>query len=306
VTQYPLTEDPVKTPTGDQDITDRHVRVRLAMPSRKRKRPKSPSVEFLFDVYLLTKRLLMRERHQTDLLVYSIVQPAVFTLMLTYVLGNAVKLPQGTRYVDYAISGLLAQTIVSTAALTATAVAYELSEKTIDRLRTLPVSRLSILASCTNGGLMRSCTTVVVTAVCGLAAGWRTHTGAGGLFAAFFVLLLFGLAMSWCGALIGVSVSSPQAAAGAGSVWLLPIMYVSNALVPVHSMPGWLQPAAEWNPMSAVTTASRQLFGNPAVPGAEKIWPTEHAVITSVAWSLAIISVTAPVAVRKFLRHTTP
>ncbi|MEH0581034.1 ABC transporter permease [Streptomyces sp. B21-108] len=296
----------METPSGGRDVTARHERVLPVMPSRDGKHPKAPSVEFLFDVHMLTMRLLMRMRRQTDQLVYGVVQPAVFTLMLTYVLGNAVKLPPGTRYADYAISGLLAQTVVTTAIVTATAVAYELSEKMIDRLRTLPVSRLSILASCTNASLVRSSITVVVTAACGFAAGWRTHSGAGGLLAAFLVLLSFGLAMSWLGALIGVSVSGPQAAAGAGTVWLLPIMYVSNALVPVRSMPGWLQPAAEWNPMSAVTTASRQLFGNPAVPGTEDIWPTEHPVMMSLVWSLVIILVTAPVAVKKFLRHTSP
>jgi ABC transporter DrrB family efflux protein len=306
MTQHPLPEYLVETPSGDQAVIVRTDRASPATPRRKRKRPKSPPVEFLIDVHMLTVRLLMRMRRETDQLVYGIVQPAVFTLMLTYVLGNAVKLPPGTRYADYAISGLLAQTVVTTAIVTATAVAYELSEKMIDRLRTLPVSRLSILASCTNASLVRSLITVVVTAVCGFAAGWRTHNGAGGLFAAFVVLLLFGLAMGWLGALIGVSVSSPQAAAGAGTVWLLPIMYVSNALVPVDSMPGWLQPVAEWNPMSAVTTASRQLFGNPAAPGAEGIWPTEHPVMVSLSWSLVIILVTAPIAVKKFLRHTAP
>ncbi|WP_131785989.1 ABC transporter permease [Protofrankia symbiont of Coriaria ruscifolia] len=262
-------------------------------------------VTFLIDVYLLTRRLLMRMPHQPDLIVYSIVQPAIFTLAMIYLFGKAIALPGGANYTDFVIAGLLAQTVVMGAAsATSGGIAFELSQKTIDRLRTLPLSRLSILAGCTNAGVIRAFITVFVTTVCGLVAGWRAQAGLGGALLAFLILLLFGLAMSWVGALIGVSVSNPEVAAGAGTVWLFPVMYLSNALTPVSAMPGWLQPVAGWNPLSAVTTACRQLFGNPTAFGVENIWPADHPILASVSWSLAIMLVTVPLTVWKFVRWT--
>ncbi|WP_239334507.1 ABC transporter permease [Frankia sp. CiP3] len=258
----------------------------------------------LIDVYLLTKRILMRLPRQPDIIAYSIIQPALFTLAMVYLFSNAIHLPGGGSYTEFVIGGLLAQTVVFTAASTSGAVAIEIDENTIDRLRTLPVARSTVLAGFTNAGLIKTFMTVLVTISCGFTVGWRIHAGIASAFVAIFLLLFFGLAMSWVGALIGVTASSPEAAAGAGTIWLFPVIYLSNALAPVQSMPVWVQYIAEWNPVSAIATACRQLFGNPAIPVVHHTWMTEYPITMSFVWSLSIMLIAVPLSVRKFMRAT--
>ncbi len=255
----------------------------------------------LADIWILTKRIVMRLRRRPDVIVYSFIQPALFTLATVFVFAGAIKLPGGGSYAEFAICGMLAQTIVLATSHTACALALDIHDKVLDRLRILPVARSSILAGFTNAGLMHSLITVLITIGCGYLAGWRAHNGIGSAAAAIALLLLFGLAMSWLGALIGVSVSSPEAAAGAGSIWLFPFMYLSNALAPVQSMPVWVQYVAEYNPVSAIASACRQLFGNPAPPAVHQTLVTDHPIATSIVWSLAIIAAVMPLSIRKFM-----
>lgn len=266
-------------------------------------RPPLDPLRFFTDVYLLTRRLLTRMARQPDLIVYSIIQPAIFALGLVILFGKTVALPDGTDYANFVVAGLLAQNVVLTAASAASIeIALELRNNTINRLRTLPLSRLSILAGCTSIGIVRAMITVFVTSMCGLLVGWRPQAGIGRIALAYGVLLLLSLALSWLGALIGVSVRSPEAAAGAGTVWLFPVIYLSNAVVPVSGLPDWLKLFAEWNLVSAAATTCRKLFGNPTLSGTGHVWPSDHPVAASLMWSLAIILASAPVAVWKFMR----
>ncbi|WP_242606163.1 ABC transporter permease [Frankia sp. Cppng1_Ct_nod] len=252
----------------------------------------------------MTRRILMRLPRQPDIIAYSIIQPALFTLAMVYLFANAIKLPGGGSYTEFVIGGLLAQTVAFAAASTSGAVAEELKHKTIDRLRTLPVAPSTVLAGFTNAGLLKTLITILVTISCGFAVGWRAHNGIGGALLSIGILLVFGLAMSWLGALIGVCTKSPEAAAGAGTIWLFPVIYLSNALAPVQSMPVWVQYVAEWNPVSAVGTASRQLFGNPATPVVHHTWMTDYPIAMSLVWSFMVMLITVPLCVRKFMRAT--
>ncbi len=289
------------------EITGRHRNTNLRIVSGP---PVSPrwsgrsTGAALTETYLMTRRILMRLPRQPDIIAYSIIQPALFTLAMVYLFANAIKLPGGGSYTEFVIGGLLAQTVAFAAASTSGAIAQELEENTIDRLRTLPVARSTVLAGFTNAGLLKTFITVLVTISCGFAVGWRIHNGIGSALLSVGILLIFGLAMSWVGALIGVCTKSPEAAAGAGTIWLFPVIYLSNALAPVQSMPVWVQYAAEWNPVSAVGTASRQLFGNPATPVVHHTWMTDYPIAMSLVWSCVILFVAAPLCVRKFMRAT--
>ena len=83
------------------------------------------------------------------------------------------------------------------------------------------------------------------------------------VIAAFALALLFGYAFTWAGICLGMTLPSPEAAQQTGFIIFLPLTFISSAFVPIQGMPGWLQPVAEWNPMSALAAACRELFGNP-------------------------------------------
>jgi ABC-type multidrug transport system permease subunit len=119
---------------------------------------------------------------------------------------------------------------------------------------------------------------------------------------AFGLALLFGYAFTWLGACLGMVLRSPEAAQQMGFVLFLPLTFVSNAFVPTQAMPGWLQPIAEWNPMSAVAAASRHLFGNPNPAASVQAWPMQHPELAVIGWSVVLLMVFAPLAVHLYRR----
>jgi ABC-type multidrug transport system permease subunit len=143
-----------------------------------------------------------------------------------------------------------------------------------------------------------------VTAGIGLAIGWRVHTNAADVIAAFALALLFGYAFTWTGICLGMVLRSPEAAQQTGFVIFLPLTFISSAFVPTQTMPGWLQPVADWNPMSALAAACRHLFGNPNPAAAVHAWPMQHPELAVVAWAAILIAIFAPLAVRLYRRKS--
>jgi ABC-type multidrug transport system permease subunit len=141
-----------------------------------------------------------------------------------------------------------------------------------------------------------------VVAGVGLAIGWRIHSSLADAAVAFGLALLFGYAFTWLGACLGMVLRSPEAAQQMGFVLFLPLTFVSNAFVPTQAMPGWLQPIAEWNPMSAVAAASRHLFGNPNPAASVQAWPMQHPELAVIGWSVVLLMVFAPLAVHLYRR----
>lgn len=178
-------------------------------------------------------------------------------------------------------------------------IAEDMTKGLVDRFRSLPMTRSAVLVGRTLADLCQTAFTLLVLAMVALAVGWRIHHGFPQALAAFALLLLLGYAFSWIGALIGLSVRSPEAATSAGLIWLFPLTFISNAFVPVSSMPGWLQPIAYWNPFSATVQACRNLFGNQIGPVAEA-WPMQHAVGVSIGSSLVVMAVFSWLSVRKY------
>lgn len=175
----------------------------------------------------------------------------------------------------------------------------------IDRFRSLPMARGAVLTGRTLADLVQTALTLVVLAIVAVIVGWRIHEGVLKALGGFALLLLLGYAFSWIGALIGLSVRTPEAATSGGLIWLFPLTFISNAFVPSGNMPTVLRVIAEWNPFSATVQAARELFGNVPrgypVPGA---WPMQHPVWASVLWSLLIIAVFRALSVRKYRSAT--
>jgi ABC-2 type transport system permease protein len=257
--------------------------------------------QFLSDVWVLTKRSIARIRREPETLSEVTIQPVLFVLMFAYVFGGAIRIPGGGDYHEYLIGGMLGMGLAQTAPGTAVAVVSDMSTGLIDRFRSLPMSRAAVLTARTIADLLTQVIGAAVVAAVGLAIGWRVHTGPGDVIEAFALALLFGYAFTWAGVCLGMVLRSPEAAQQSGFVIFLPLTFISTAFVPTQGMPGWLQPVAEWNPMSSLAAACRQLFGNPNPAAAVHAWPAQHAELAVVCWSLGMLVVFAPLAVRLYM-----
>jgi len=256
--------------------------------------------QFAGDVRVLTKRSLARIRREPETLSEVTIQPIMFVLMFAYVFGGAIEIPGGGSYHEYLIGGMLGMGLAQTAPGTAVAVVSDMATGLIDRFRSLPMSRAAVLTARTLADLLTQMIGALVVAGVGLAIGWRVHTSAGDVIEAFALALLFGYAFTWAGVCLGMVLRSPEAAQQTGFVIFLPLTFISSAFVPTQGMPGWLQPIAEWNPLSSLAAACRQLFGNPNPAAAVQVWPAQHPELAVVCWSAAILVVFAPLAVHLY------
>ena len=256
--------------------------------------------QFLSDVWVLTKRSIARIRREPETLSEVTIQPVMFVLMFAYVFGGAINIPGGGSYHEYLIGGMLGMGLAQTAPGTAVAVVTDMSTGLIDRFRSLPMSRAAVLTARTIADLLTQLIGALVVAGVGLAIGWRVHTSAAYVIEAFALALLFGYAFTWAGVCLGMVLRSPEAAQQTGFVIFLPLTFISSAFVPTQGMPGWLQPIAEWNPLSSLAAACRELFGNPNPAAAVQVWPAQHPELAVLCWSAAMLVVFAPLAVRLY------
>jgi ABC-2 type transport system permease protein len=256
----------------------------------------------LKDTIVLTRRSLARIVREPETLADVTIQPLIFVLLFAYVFGSAIRIPGGGNYHEYLIGGMLGMGIAGTAPGTAVGLVTDMSSGLIDRFRSLPMSRAAVLAGRTLSDLLTQVIGVLVVAAVGLAIGWRVHTGAGDIAAAFGLALLLGYAFTWAGACLGMMLRSPEAAQQAGFIFFLPLTFISNAFVPTQGMPGWLQAVANWNPLSALAATCRHLFGNPDPAAAVHAWPMQHPELAVVCWAALMLAVFAPLAVRLYRR----
>jgi ABC-2 type transport system permease protein len=271
----------------------------IALPQADLTTGRGHVAQFAGDVWVLTKRSLARIRNEPETLSEVTIQPVMFVLMFTYVFGGAIGMAGGS-YHSYLIGGMLGMSLAQTAPGTAVAVVSDMSTGLIDRFRSLPMSRAAVLTARTIADLLTQVIGAAVVALVGLAIGWRITTGPGDAIEAFALALLFGYAFTWAGVCLGMVLRSPEAAQQSGFIIFLPLTFISSAFVPTQTMPGWLQPVAEWNPMTSLAAATRHLFGNPNPAAAVHAWPEQHPELAVICWSVAMIAVFAPLAVRLY------
>lgn len=268
--------------------------------------PRGGVVQSVGDSLVVAKRNLIRMMRIPEMIIFGLIQPIMFVVLFSYVFGGSVSIggsldPKGYR--EFLMAGIFAQTVTFATAGAGAGIADDMHKGLIDRFRSLPMARGAVLTGRTLADLVQTALTVVVLAIVGLLVGWRVHHGIPKALGAFALLLLLGYAFSWIGALIGLSVRTPEAATSGGLIWLFPVTFVSNAFVATSGMTPWLRHVAEWNPFSATVQACRDLFGNPGVVPSDA-WPMQHPVIASLIWSLVIIVVFRTLAVRKYRSAT--
>ncbi|OAR24534.1 ABC transporter [Streptomyces sp. ERV7] len=268
--------------------------------------PRGGVVQSVNDSLVVAKRNLIRMMRIPEMIIFGLIQPIMFVVLFSYVFGGSVSIggsldPKGYR--EFLMAGIFAQTVTFATAGAGAGIADDMHKGLIDRFRSLPMARGAVLTGRTLADLVQTALTVVVLAVVGLLVGWRVHHGIPKALGAFALLLLLGYAFSWIGALIGLTVRTPEAATSGGLIWLFPVTFVSNAFVATSGMTPWLRHVAEWNPFSATVQACRDLFGNPGVVPSDA-WPMQHPVIASLLWSLLIIVLFRTLAVRKYRSAT--
>lgn len=214
---------------------------------------------------IIARRNLIRMRRIPEMIIFGLFQPIMFVVLFTYVFGGSIQVGSSTStqaYREFLMAGIFAQTVTFATAGAGAGIADDMHKGLIDRFRSLPMARGAVLTGRTVADLVQTALTLVVLAIVALIIGWRTHENIAKVLAGFALLLLLGYAFSWIGALIGLSVRTPEAATSGGLIWLFPLTFISNAFVDANQMPGFLQHVAEWNPFSATVQAARELFGN--------------------------------------------
>jgi len=254
----------------------------------------------------LAKRNLLHYTRVPQLLVFTFIQPVMFVLLFRYVFGGVINVP-GLSYVNYLMPGIFGQTVVFGATSTAVGLADDLGTGVIERFRSLPMVRMSVLAGRTGADLVRNAGVVAVMLGVGVLVGFRPDGSIPAITAAALLVLAFSFALSWVMANVGLKVANAEAAQAVAFPLMFPLTFASAAFVPVNSMPGWLQTFAAHQPVTVVINAARGLMLGPdAAAQLERAGvfttSTSGYVVQSVLWIIGIVAVFMPLAVRQFNR----
>ncbi len=250
----------------------------------------------LSDAATITGRYLTHIVRQPRLLIFSTIQPVMFVLLFVFVFGGALTnspaiQPYGS-YKDFLLPGIFVQTVAFGATQTAIALAEDLNRGVIDRFRSLPMARSAVLLGRTTADLVRGFAVVLIMTVVGLMIGFRPQFL--GLLGAIAIVVIFGFAMSWIYAVVGLSVPNSETAQAASFVVTFPLVFASAVFIPPSTMPSWLQVFAENNPITHVAEASRAL--------ATGIGGVAEPLLWSLAWIVGLLVVFVPLSVRRYRR----
>jgi ABC-2 type transport system permease protein len=254
------------------------------------------------DSLIVAKRNMIRIKRVPDIMVFVLLQPLMFVLLFAYVFGGSIDIAGG-NYREFLIAGIFSQTVVFGATFTGSGLAEDLQKGLINRFRSLPMSRSAVVAGRTISDVVYNALSVVVMSIAGLAVGWRIRGSVLDAVAGYALLLFFAYAFSWVMACIGLVVPTPEVVNNASFMVLFPMTFIANTFVPSDNLPGALRTIAEWNPISTLTHAVRERFGNiPAGTPEPTSWPLQNSVLYSLVWALALIVVFAPIATRLYRR----
>lgn len=257
----------------------------------------------LVDGSVIAERNLIKLKRVPEILVFVLISPIMFVLLFAYVFGGAIDPGGEVSYRVFLMGGIFAQTVVFGATFTGAGLAEDMQKGIIDRFRSLPMSRSAVLVGRTASDIAYNVLSIAIMSVTGLLIGWRISGTLLDAVGAFVLLLLFAYAFSWVMAYVGLVIPSVEVINNASFIVIMPLTFVSNAFVPLESFPTALRYVVEWNPVSSVTQAIRELFGNtdPSVP-VSGAWSMQNPVLYTLIWIVAILVVFVPLSVRRFQR----
>jgi ABC-2 type transport system permease protein len=253
------------------------------------------------DSLIITKRQLLQLARVPEVLVFSTIQPVMFVLLFRYVFGGSIETGQPGGYVQLLMPGIFVQTVAFTLAATASGLAEDMKKGLIDRFRSLPISRSALIVGRTLGDSLLNIVVLAVMGMAGYLVGWRPTSGLFQVGLAFLFLLFFGYALSWVGIYIGLSARDARVVQNVSFLVTFPLTFLSNAFAPTTGMPRPLQYVAEWNPVSTMVAACRQLFGLENQFGATAgSFPSENPLTMSFIYMGLIMIVFVPMSVKKY------
>ncbi|GAB2642060.1 ABC transporter permease [Gordonia jinhuaensis] len=235
-------------------------------------------------------RGMLKTKHNIEQLFDVAIQPIIFTLMFTYIFGGAIS-GSVSSYLPVIIPGILVQTVITASITTGVQLCDDMGKGVFDRFRALPISRVAPLAGALIADMTRYVIAIVITYIVGLAIGWRPD--ALGALASAILVVVCAFALSWIFALMGVVMEKSASVQGISMLILFPLTFISNAFVPVSTMPGWLQAFVKVNPVSHLVTAVRELTINGHF-GIHVLW--------SLLGAAVVMIVFVPLTVRAYMR----
>jgi len=252
----------------------------------------------LADGAIVAKRNLIKIRRVPDILVFTLMSPIMFVLLFAYVFGGSINVPGGVNYREFLLAGIFVQTVIFGSTFSGAGMADDMQKGIIDRFRSLPMSPAAVLVGRTGSDIVNNVLSLGVMSLTGLMVGWRIRTSVPEALAGFLLVLAFAYAVSWVMAFVGLIVPTPEVVNNASFMVIFPITFVANTFVPAQNLPSVLRTFAEWNPVSAVAQAARELFGNAGAAGGA--WSMEHPVAYTLLWIGIILAVFVPLSVRRY------
>jgi ABC transporter DrrB family efflux protein len=252
------------------------------------------------DGLAIAGRNVTKIRRVPEILVGVLVMPLIFVFMFAYVFGGSIEVPGGS-YREFLVGGAFALILTFGATFTGAGLADDMQKGIVNRFRSLPMSRSAVVFGRTASDVIYNVLSLMVMATAGLLVGWRIHNGIGEALLGFALLLLFAYAISWIMAYVGLRVRSVEAVNNASTMVIFPFTFISNTFVPAENLPTALRMFAEWNPVSAVTQAARELFGNIPVSTPEPtVWSLQNPVLYALICITIILAVFPSLAVRRY------
>lgn len=252
------------------------------------------------DTWVVAQRYLWHVVHKPDEVIGTLMIPVLAVLLFGFVFGGAMGAVMGApggQYREFLMPGLFALTMAFGIGNTTIAVVGDVGRGVVDRFRTMPMAPSALLAGRSVADVVAALVDLTVLLVMGVLIGWQWHNGLLPALAALGVLLWLRLAFTWIGIYLGLVVRGPEAAMKFFSL-VFPLAMVADTFVPTSTMPGWLVPVAQWNPLSATVIAARELFGNPTADGSS--WLAQNALLMALVWPAVLLLVFVPLAVRRF------
>ena len=241
----------------------------------------------------IARRNLLHIKATPEQLVEMSIQPLMFLVLFVYVFGGAIA-GSSKEYLQFALPGILVQSVAFLPFTTALALNTDFQRGVIDRFRSLPMARSSVIAGRILADGARIVWSVLIITGFAMVLGFRFGGGAAGAVGSLVLVTAFGLAMCWPMAFIGITARTTESVNTWGFMIILPLTFASSAFVPVETMPGWLQPIANANPVTAAIDAARGLM----LGG-----PVARPVAESLIWMAAIVVVFAPLAIARYRRR---
>jgi ABC-2 type transport system permease protein len=253
------------------------------------------------DALVITRRQLLLLFRVPEVLIFSTIQPVMFVLLFRYVFGGSITSGQPGGYVQFLMPGIFVQTVAFTLAGTASGLAEDMTKGLIDRYRSLPIARSALVFGKTLGDSALNIVVLFAMGLAGFIVGWRPDSGLAKITFAFLFLLAFGYSLSWIGIFVGLSAKDARVVQNISFLTTFPLTFLSNAFAPTTGMPRALQYFAEWNPVSTMVAACRELFGLTNQFGATAgSFPSQHPLVMSLVYMVAIMAVFVPLSVRKY------